>query len=63
MPATAELQVYAVVDGAFPDHSLPDARVDEQVDRALLEHSRPDLRLQLLAAAALQHYRVDPFQV
>src|SRR5215217_5936751 len=62
-PATAELQVYAVVDGPLLLHPVPDARPDQQIDRALLEHPRPDLRLQRFAAAALQHDRVDPFQM
>ena len=55
----AELEMDAAVDDALPVGALADARVAEQVDRALLEHAGADPVLDVVAAAALEHDRLD----
>ncbi len=57
---TVELQVDPAVDDPVATHSFPDARVAQQVDRPLLEHAGADAVLDVLAAAALEHDRLDP---
>ena len=52
-----------MVDGALLLHPVSYARLDQEVYGALLQDAGPDLRLQRLAAAALEHDRVDPLQV
>ena len=59
----AEAQVDAFVAEALALHALADAALREQVDRALLEHAGADRRLDLLAAARLEHHRVDALEV
>ena len=54
-----ELQLDAVVDEALALHALADAGRGEQVDRALLEHAGADALLDVLAAARLEHDRLD----
>ena len=56
----AELEVDAPVDDPLAVEPLADACVAEQVDRALLEHARADAVLDVLAAAVLEHDRLDP---
>ena len=58
-----ELQLDAVVDEPLAPQPLADARLDQEVDRALLEHAGADAALDVLAAARLEHDRVDPAQV
>ncbi len=58
-----ELQLDAVVDEPLALHALADAGGGEQVDRALLEHAGADALLDVLAAARLEHDRVDPCEL
>jgi hypothetical protein len=51
------------MNGALLLHPLPYAGLDQEVYGALLQDAGTDLRLQRLAAAALEHYRVDPLEV
>ena len=54
-----ELELDAVVDDPLALHALPDAGLDEQVGRPLLEHAGADAVLDVLAAAVLEHDRLD----
>jgi hypothetical protein len=54
-----ELELDAVVDDALALHPSADACVPQQVDRALLEHARADPALDVVAAAVLEHDRLD----
>ena len=58
-----ELQLDAVVDEALALHALAHARSRQQVDRALLEHPGADALLDVLAAARLEHDRVDALEL
>jgi len=58
-----ELQLDAVVDDPLPLQSLADARLDEQVGGALLEDAGADSMFDVLAAAVLEHNRVDPSEL
>src|SRR5215210_5308554 len=58
-----EPQLDAVVDHPLPLHPVADARLVQQVDRALLQHARPDPVLYVIAAAGLEHDRLDTLQV
>ena len=60
MALAVELQLDAVVDDALAMQPLAGADRREQVDRALLEHARADALLAVVAAAALEHDRLDP---
>ena len=55
-----ELQVQAPVDRTFAAQPIADADLGQEVDRALLEHAGANLGLELGAAAALEHDRLDP---
>ena len=59
MPLAAELQLDAVVDDALALQPLARARLGQQVDRGLLEHAGPDAVLDVVAAARLDHDRLD----
>ena len=59
MALPGELELDAVVDDPLALHPLPHARLDEQVGCALLEHARADAVLDVLAAAVLEHDRLD----
>ena len=63
MPLAVELELNPVVDGTLALHSLTDACLDEQVGDTLFEHARADACLDVVAAAVLEHDRVDPLQV
>ena len=60
MALAVELELDPVVDDPLALQPLADAGRDEQVDRALLEHPGADPLLDVLAAAALEHDRLDP---
>ena len=59
MPLAVELELDAVVDDALALQALARARLDEEIDRALLEHAGPDSLLDVVAAAGLEHDRLD----
>ena len=63
MPLALELQLDALVDEPLAPQPVADAHLDQQVDRALLEHAGADAALDVLAAARLEHDRLDPAQV
>ena len=63
MSAAVEAQFDPLVDQALALHALAHARLDHQVDRALLEHARADAPLDVLAAAGLEHHRLDALAV
>ena len=60
VPLAVELELDPVVDDALALQPLADAGLGEQVDRALLEHAGPDPVLDVVAAAVLEHDRLDP---
>ena len=60
MALAVELELDAVVDDPLALHPLADARLDEEVGGALLEHAGADALLDVLAAAGLEHDRLDP---
>ena len=55
-----ELELDPVVDDAFALQPVGDARLRQQLDGALLEDARPDPVLDVVAAAVLEHDRLDP---
>ncbi len=55
-----ELELDAVVHGAFALHAVGDTGFDQQVYAALLKHACADAVLYVVAAAVLEDYRVDP---
>ena len=59
-----ELQVDAAVDDPLAVEPRCNSQLAEEVDGALLEHARTDARLDVFAAAALEHDRLDarPFE-
>ena len=63
MPATVEAQFDALVHEPFAHHPLAHAGLVQQVDRVLLEHAGAYRRLDVLAAARLEHDRVDALQM
>ncbi len=63
MALPPEPQLDAVMDQALAQHPLPRARADESVHRALLQHAGPHPVLHVVAAAGLQHHRLDAAQV
>ncbi len=52
-----------MVDDPLPQEAVPDAGVDEQVRRPLLQDPRADALLDVLAAAVLEHDRLDALQL
>ena len=60
MPLAVELQVDAAVHDPLAPQPLRHTRPLEQVDGSLLEHAGADARLDVLAAAVLEHDRLDP---
>ena len=63
VPLARELQRDAVVHDALAAHPLADAGGVQQVDGALLQHAGADAGLDVLAAASLEHHRLDAGQV
>src|SRR5919112_2973407 len=61
--APAEAQLDPLVDGPLAVHPLSDARLPQESRRLVLEHTGTDRRLHLLAAAQLEHDRLDALQV
>ena len=59
MALAGELEVDAAVDDPFAVEPRCNAELAEEVDGALLEHARANPRLHVLAAAALEHDRLD----
>ncbi len=58
-----EPQLDAVMDHTLLLHTVTDTRLVQQVDRVLLQHARPDPLLDVVAAADLEHDRLDALQV
>jgi hypothetical protein len=58
-----ELKLDAVVDDALALEPLSHARLPQQVDRSLLEHAGADAPLDVVAAAALEHDRLDALEL
>ena len=58
-----EAQLDAAVDERLAVQTVAEAGVGEQLDRALLEDARADAVLDVLAAAVLEHDRLDPLEV
>ena len=52
-----------MVDDALAIHAPADSRAPQQLGGARLEHPGADPRLDVLAAAVLEHDRVDAFEV
>ena len=48
------------MDETLTPQPLADPGLDEQVGDPLLDHSRPNAVLDVLAAACLEHDRLDP---
>ena len=63
MPAPVEAQLEAVMDEALAVQALGQAGLVEQVDGSLLEHPRAHARLDVLAAAGLEHHRLDALAI
>jgi hypothetical protein len=63
VPLPIELDPDTRVYLAFAAHPVADARLDQQFGRSLLEHAGPDPRFDVLAAAVLDHDRLDALQV
>ena len=63
MSTAAEAQLDAVMGQPQPRHALADAGLLEQVDGALLEQAGANSLLDILAAASLEHDRLDAGQV
>ena len=63
MAAAAEAQFDAVMDQADALESLADAGFIQQIDGALFEHAGADALLDILAAASLEHDRLDAVEV
>ncbi len=63
MPPAAEAEPDAIVPQSFALQALANAGFNHQVDSALFQHSRPYAIFDILAAAALQDYRLDASQV
>jgi hypothetical protein len=59
----AETQFDPVVDHPFLLHPITDTRVGQHVNRVLLEHARPDSVFDVVAAAVLEHDRLDALKV
>ena len=59
VPLALELQLDAVMHESLAAHALPDARALEQIRGALFQHACADALLDVLAAARLEHDRVD----
>ena len=59
VPATVEAQLDPVVDHALAAKAIRKTQLREQVDRALLEHAGANPVLDVVAAAVLEHDRVD----
>jgi hypothetical protein len=51
------------MDEAFALQALADAGLDEQLDRPVLEHAGADALLDVLAAAILEHHRLDSLEM
>jgi hypothetical protein len=61
--ARREAQLDAVMDEPFAREALADADRRQQVDGALLEHAGAQRALDLVAAARLEHHRLDAGEV
>src|SRR5215213_8292981 len=59
----AEAQLDPVVDRPLPVHSLPHARLAQELRGGVLQHPGPDGGLDLLAASELEHHRFYALQV
>ena len=60
MPVARELQVDAAVHDPLSLQTLANAGADQRLDRSLLEHAGADPVLDVVAAAVLEHDRLDP---
>jgi hypothetical protein len=60
VPFPVEAELHPVVHEALALEALGHAHLPEQVHGALLEHAGAHALLDVLAAAGLEHHRLDP---